>query len=226
MHKLFLKSVKNTIKSWNSEVNGNINKKIEVVDSRIAELEDLNTHNLELNIAKEELKELLLIKDSMLKQQARIGWLQKGDRNTRFFHQAVQRKWAKNKSFKLIFQGKTMVTPEDIRNEVFLHFKSQFSKRELDSFIDIRGCLSRKLSSDDNSWLQRNISEDELDFPLNQCCSDKALGPDGINAGVLKVLWPSIKGCVLNTFQIFLNSGHLPKGMNSSFITLIPKTSG
>lgn len=62
-----LKSVKNTIKSWNSEVNGNINRKIEVIESRITELEDLDNHELELNIAKEELEELLSIKDSRLK---------------------------------------------------------------------------------------------------------------------------------------------------------------
>lgn len=109
------------------------------------------------------------------------------------------------------------------KKEVFLHFKNQFSKKKIGSFIDIRGCLSRKLSSDDNIWLQRAISEDELDFSLNQCCYDKAPGPDGINAGVLKVLWPSIKGCVLNTFQDFINSGLLPKGMKSPFNTLIPK---
>lgn len=37
------------------------------------------------------------------------------------------------------------------------------------------------------------------------------------------MLWPSIKESFLNTFQDFLSSGHLPRGMNSSFITLISK---
>lgn len=75
------KTARNIIRSWNNEVNGNIFKKIELIESRIAEREDLSTPGSELIIAKEELDELLLIKDSMIKQQSRIGWLQKGDKN-------------------------------------------------------------------------------------------------------------------------------------------------
>lgn len=75
------KAATNIIRSWNNEVNGNIFKKIELIESRIAEREDLSTPGSELIIAKEELDELLLIKDSMIKQQSRIGWLQKGDKN-------------------------------------------------------------------------------------------------------------------------------------------------
>lgn len=90
-----------------------------MVESRIAELEDLNSHGPELNIAREDLDELLLIKDSMIKQQARIGWLQKDDRNSRFFHLAVQRRRAENSIHKLIVHGKTLIKPVDIRNEVF-----------------------------------------------------------------------------------------------------------
>lgn len=106
-----------------------------------------------------------------------------------------------------------------------MHFKKQSSKRNFDSLIDIRSCLPKNLTQEDNFWLHRSISEDELGFSLNQCCSDKVHGIDGLNAGVLKILWPSIKGCVLNSFQTFLNSGQLPKNMNYSFITLIPKIS-
>lgn len=71
--------------------------------------------------------------------------------------------------------------------------------------------------------LQRKISEKEVELALHQCCSDKAPGPGGLNAGTLKFLWPSIKDCLIKSFHNFFESGQLPKGMNSSFITLIPK---
>lgn len=89
-----IRKARDIIRSWNKEDNGNIFKKIELAESKIVELEDLTNPGFELILAKEELEELLLIKDSMIKQQSRIGWLQKGDRNSKFFHQTVQRRRA------------------------------------------------------------------------------------------------------------------------------------
>lgn len=52
---------------------------------------------------------------------------------------------------------------------------------------------------------------------------DKAPGPDGINNGVIKKLWRWINKDVFNFIKDFMDKGHLPKGVNSSFITLVPK---
>lgn len=51
----------------------------------------------------------------------------------------------------------------------------------------------------------------------------KAPGPDGINAAVLRSIWPEIKEDILNFFADFHRSGCVPKGYNASFIALIPK---
>lgn len=87
----------------------------------------------------------------------------------------------------------------------------------------INQVLDPVLSDEDNNYLTRNISEEEIDYALKQSNSEKAPGPDGLNAGALKTFWHLLKEKLLKDFQKFMISGELPVGMNSSFIRLIPK---
>ncbi|XP_017245737.2 uncharacterized protein LOC108217416 [Daucus carota subsp. sativus] len=52
---------------------------------------------------------------------------------------------------------------------------------------------------------------------------DKAPGPDGLNVRSLKFLWPLIAPKVMDFFEKFHSSAFIPSGLNSSFITLVPK---
>lgn len=67
------------------------------------------------------------------------------------------------------------------------------------------------------------VTLEKIELALSQSNSDKAPGPDGLNSGTLKLLWTSIKADILKAFSIFTESGQLPRGMNSSLFSLIPK---
>lgn len=54
---------------------------------------------------------------------------------------------------------------------------------------------------------------------------DKALGPDGLNLECIKFLWNDIKEILLENYRHFADTGLLPKGFNSSFVTLVLKVS-
>lgn len=84
-----LKKIKDVIKRWNKGSNGNIFKRIEDAKRKLA---DLGADNDEVVVTKMQLEELNLTKDNMFKQKARVLWLMKGDRNAKFFHQAIQRR--------------------------------------------------------------------------------------------------------------------------------------
>lgn len=58
---------------------------------------------------------------------------------------------------------------------------------------------------------------------MRQSNSDKAPGPDGMNARVLTKLWSTLKRDMMNTIKCFMKHGKLRGGMNSSFISLIPE---
>lgn len=67
-----LRSYKEVIRRWNKKSNGNIFKKIEEAERKLAELEDSPNNNEELAIAKMQLEELNLTKDNILKQLPRM----------------------------------------------------------------------------------------------------------------------------------------------------------
>lgn len=83
--------------------------------------------------------------------------------------------------------------------------------------------FSPVISEEDNTFLTRIILEHEMENALRQSSSEKAPGPDGLNVGALKAFWHLLKEDMLKDFKKFMVSGELPRGMNSSFISLVPK---
>nr|GEX17403.1 RNA-directed DNA polymerase, eukaryota, reverse transcriptase zinc-binding domain protein [Tanacetum cinerariifolium] len=56
------------------------------------------------------------------------------------------------------------------------------------------------------------------------CGIDKSLGPDGFTFGFYRRYWKLIENDVVDVVTCFFHQGSFPKGSNSSFIILIPKT--
>ncbi|GKU89387.1 hypothetical protein SLEP1_g3529 [Rubroshorea leprosula] len=64
---------------------------------------------------------------------------------------------------------------------------------------------------------------DEIRDAVFSCASDKAPGPDGLNFHFIKTIWNTIERDVINFIKEFHRNGKLVKGLNSSYITLVPK---
>jgi mannosylglycoprotein endo-beta-mannosidase len=58
------------------------------------------------------------------------------------------------------------------------------------------------------------------------CDSSKAPSPDGYNFSFYKKVWNLINSNVFVIVKEFFRTSKLPKGISSSFVTLIPKTKG
>ena len=67
------------------------------------------------------------------------------------------------------------------------------------------------------------FSEDEIKQTVWNCDSFKSPSPDGINLGFIKDFWELLKEDLLRFFNDFHRLGRLTKGINSTFIVLIPK---
>ena len=74
-----------------------------------------------------------------------------------------------------------------------------------------------------NDMLVERFQEEEVKRAVWSCGSDKSPGPDGLNFKFIKQFWDIIK----SDFLRFLDEFHLnevfPRGLNASFIALIPK---
>lgn len=79
-----------------------------------------------------------------------------------------------------------------------------------------------KLSIEDSRWLERDFTMEELDRALRESSDEKA-PLKNLNMGCLKFLWKNMRVKLFEDFSLFTKDGTLPKGMNSSFISLLSK---
>lgn len=101
-----LRAVKQVTRNWNQEFNGNIFKKLQEAEEELAKQEEAGRIDSCTEAIKQKIEDLQLIRDSMVRQQSRMKWLKEGDRNTKFFHQAIQKRRIKNQIVKLWWKGK------------------------------------------------------------------------------------------------------------------------
>nr|GEZ35585.1 RNA-directed DNA polymerase, eukaryota [Tanacetum cinerariifolium] len=79
------------------------------------------------------------------------------------------------------------------------------------------------ITGEQNEFLEGDVSNEEIKKAIWDCGIDKAPGPDGFTFGFHRRYWKIIKEDVVEAIKWFFQYGRIPKGGNSSFITLIPK---
>ncbi|GAU34874.1 hypothetical protein TSUD_19540 [Trifolium subterraneum] len=79
------------------------------------------------------------------------------------------------------------------------------------------------LNQVESGSLIKPFSEAEVRATVWDCDSFKSPGPDGINFGFFKDFWDELRGDVMRFISEFHRNGKLTKGINATFIALIPK---
>ena len=74
-----------------------------------------------------------------------------------------------------------------------------------------------------NRSLSEEFIKDEVKMVLNQMAPLKSPGPDGMPPLFFQYYWDLVGKDITTSILFFLNSASLPKNLNHTFITLIPK---
>ncbi|GJZ74415.1 RNA-directed DNA polymerase, eukaryota [Tanacetum coccineum] len=156
-------------------------------------------------------------------QKAKIKWCIEADENSKFFHAMVNQKRRYLSIHGIKVDGHWIEEPLGIKEAFTSFFENKFKSIEVTQVIN-RSPFYKSLSSEQSSSLDSSISPAEIKNAIWDCGSDKSPGPDGFTFAFYKEFWSTIKDDVVNFVQHFFTSGSMPKGCNSSFITLIPKT--
>ncbi|GJY45302.1 RNA-directed DNA polymerase, eukaryota, reverse transcriptase zinc-binding domain protein [Tanacetum coccineum] len=82
---------------------------------------------------------------------------------------------------------------------------------------------SKHILVEDYNILYRTITPQEIKDAIWDCGGDKASGPNGFTFKFIKKHWEIIKDDIIAYVKEFENTTYIPRGCNSSFITLIPK---
>ncbi|GAU51438.1 hypothetical protein TSUD_413380, partial [Trifolium subterraneum] len=227
-----MKLLKGVLKTWNKEVYGNIDSKIEELTNDIDVLElkseTVGLEEEELIKRKKmfhELWGLLKCKDTLEFQKSRSRWLMEGDANTGYFHACVKGRRRSN-SIVALKKGRSWISnPNEIRMEIVSYFMKHFEEvYRVRPRLD--GVVFPAIGDEDRSRLEIDFLEEEIVDIISMADGNKSPGPDGFNFSFFKNFWGLIKREVLDLFAEFHERSKLPYSFSSYFIVLIPKILG
>ncbi|GAU26347.1 hypothetical protein TSUD_101800 [Trifolium subterraneum] len=109
-----------------------------------------------------------------------------------------------------------------VRLSVFEHFASHFKESDV-ARPGVDNLQFKRLTLLEGGSLTKPFSLEEVKTAVWDCDSFKSPGPDGLNFGFIKDFWSELQADVMRFIAEFHHNGKLTKGLNSTFITLIPK---
>ncbi|GKF41043.1 RNA-directed DNA polymerase, eukaryota, reverse transcriptase zinc-binding domain protein, partial [Tanacetum coccineum] len=121
--------------------------------------------------------------------------------------------------------GEWIEDPNVVKNEFLSHFKNRFDSPCNDR-LTLDMVFPNVLSHDQAQDLGRAFSKDEIKQAVWDCGLAKSPGPDGFTFGFYRKFWSLLEDDVVNAVCFFYSNGFCLKGINSSFIALIPKSQG
>jgi len=225
------KLIKACIKEWHQSHTQNMEGKILEAKNRISFLdskgETLVLHDEEV----QELHELSVSLHSMARtqtsinwQESRMNWLSEGDANSNFFHGVMSNRRRRNTVNLVNVDVINIEGVKNIRTTVYEHFYHHF-KSVGASRPQVDGLAFQKLTWGAAGNLIKHFYLEEVRRAIWDCDNYKSPRPDDITFGFIKDFWELLKDDFMRFFVEFHRNGKLSKGVNSTFIALIPKVS-
>nr|GEX77526.1 RNA-directed DNA polymerase, eukaryota [Tanacetum cinerariifolium] len=113
--------------------------------------------------------------------------------------------------------------PRRVKYQFLEQFSNRFCKPS-NKVVSIQMNFLKKILDEQSKNIEREISNDEIKTAVWDCGTEKAPGLDGFTFGFFRRFWHVIQDDVIAAVRYFFLNFDIPKGCNSSFIALIPKT--
>ncbi|KAJ9553900.1 hypothetical protein OSB04_017945 [Centaurea solstitialis] len=223
--------VKAKLKEWSRDHFGSLDKEIEEerkesnrLESQ-AEIYGWNDRDREKWLeSRKKWLDLKEKKSNMIRQKAKVKWWSEGDDNTKFFHAVMKIRERKTNLRGLEINGTWVEDPERVKDYVFNFFKRKFSSNS-EVRPTFNSSKTKRLTRGEALSLELPFEEDEVWLAIKDCGSDKSPGPDGFSFGFVKKFWGILRVEFMEALRWFWDKEVMGPGCNSSFLTLIPKTS-
>ncbi|XP_057816420.1 uncharacterized protein LOC131029792 [Cryptomeria japonica] len=231
---LKLKEIKHKLLDWNKERFKNIFKEKLRIEK---ELENVNIevirHGMDQVLYETEKRllgeyeDILANEEIFWKQKSREVWLSDGDKNTKFFHNSVKLRRAKNRILQITNEENQIIIDQKmIVEDAIQYFRNMLNNWEYSDLSHNRDLIKnipKLLSEEDNKMLNAKITKEEVKQALSQFSGDKAPRLDGYPAGFYQKCWHIIGDEVSDALEAARNAGNFPKEINSTFLALLPK---
>ena len=228
---LKLRRLKEVLKGWNISDFGNnrVRKheaynKVETIQCRISTEGNSLDLRLQEVLAKMEYTSILDRESSFYRQKNRGSWLRDGDRNTAFFHRSSKQRKVSSRINFLEVDGQITNDRGVFSSRIIQYFRDIFSFAPVTSDRDfLQDIMSSEVTAEQNDMLISIPARDEVKAAVFALSPESAPGPDGFGGYFFQRFWEVIGEDMYEAVAEYFRTGVIPTGMNSSFVTLIPK---
>lgn len=176
--------------------------------------------------AKEEFQEVITQEEIKWPQKSRINWLRYGDSSTKFFHSFANCHNTKNKKTSLLLMGYKSLTCKGSKMRFWPSISSRIpiiTRWQLGSLHGRANRLARRRAYGwKDHFLRRKLKWQFSPWPW-QLTEPQ---PRQILHGFFQECWEIVKRDIIDLLRDFHSNGKISRGLNSTFITLIPKNIG
>ncbi|XP_042505477.1 uncharacterized protein LOC122082041 [Macadamia integrifolia] len=231
---LKLNRLKPILRSWARSVFPNLDAELKAAKDDLQQIQsqidsygiDDHLFNLEAD-AKSRYLKALLDHEKLWAEKARNRWLSQGDRNSRFFHLSAKIRRVKNSIRSLQKTDGTITSSmDDLAVHVEEYYKAIYKASPTLDHGSLLDCIPHILDELDVRGLEAIPNDQEIKNAIWDLDPDSSPGPDGYSGAFFRHCWELIGFDVCRAVKNFFSSGTLPKGINNSFLVLIPKMEG
>jgi hypothetical protein len=170
---------------------------------------------------------ILAIEESTWRLRSRALWLQKGDKNTSFFHKYATQRRNHNTIWDISNDdGKVLSSESEIKEFAYKYFQEQYSAPEMEDMrnqIHILKYVPRMFSDVESDEIGKPVSIEEVEFIVNKMPKEKSPGPDGWTQELFRSFFDIMGKDLLWAVEESRVSGFISGALNATFFALIPK---
>lgn len=187
-----VKGVAGDLWDWSRNILGDLEKRIKCARRALEACRKVSISTR--HIAREEvlnkLDKLEEQKDLYWRQRAHVHWLEKSDRNTRFFHGYASERKRRNKIRKLVKDDGSVVTEEQEMLQLLTdYYQNLFHSSAGGRYDELLQHVTPRVTEEMNSALCKEFSDLEIKSALDGIGDLKAPGVDGMPALFYKQYW-------------------------------------
>uniref|UniRef100_A0A803Q619 Reverse transcriptase domain-containing protein n=1 Tax=Cannabis sativa TaxID=3483 RepID=A0A803Q619_CANSA len=165
--------------------------------------------------------------DSFMSQKAKVSWAKFGNENSHIFHASLKLRRIHNRIFSIEDEyGNWCDTPDKVQHAFLDYYQNllgstiQSRRKVVQSIVD----LGPKITNIHKEILMAEYTRKEVEERIFAIDKNKAPGPDGYGSAFFQDNWKIVGNDTVEAILSFLNSGKILKEINTTTITLIPKT--
>jgi hypothetical protein len=222
-----IKVVAAGLSEWSRNVLGDLEKRVKKLKKELEACRRLGIEREQVSkeaVLRYKLERLEEQVDMFWRQRAHVNWLQKGGRNTSFFHAACRERKKNNYIGRLRREDGVWLENEGEKQDfISNYFSMLFRSNGGHNSQQLLNVVDKRVSRSMNDGLVKEFTEEEVKAALNSIGDLKAPGTDGMPSVFYKNFWDIVGGRVLQEVLEVLNGGPMPEGWNDTTIVLIPK---